>query len=71
MPARWGEQGQILGPRFYDGKLVSLAAAENNGKCTLRLEVCKLSGNLVQLELHDITDFSIAQFWKGAIISEA
>jgi hypothetical protein len=64
------EYGRVLGHGFHDGQFVGLTIADEQGRCTISMQVRKASGGRVLLEFDDVLNFSVAQLWRGDIVSD-
>src|SRR5215216_6010523 len=63
---RADENGMLLGARVHDSHLVKLAVSEQS----LEFDMCRLSGEIVTVELLGVGEFTLRELWNGAIVSE-
>lgn len=63
---RTDENGMLVGARAHDSTLVKFVVSE----ASLEFEMRRLSGDIVGVELFGVREFSIAELWNGAIVSE-
>jgi hypothetical protein len=64
---RTDPNGMVSGARIHDSHLVKFAITDAVG---LQIAMRRLSGDIVSVELFGLGEFSVAELWNGAIVSE-